>query len=164
MRKLFSLIAAVGLTLSACGSTPYEEVELDNQSSYTVSFVLLFDSISETLEPGQTMSVDISGGFHGFKSLSITPKSWVEYKQEGNTVTFTDIEPITLEVLSLFGENVTLRTGGYMEIEPMTVKPSKDNHNRIYTKTPTFSVSYTYPSTVNFRYDAGRNTMYVTIH
>ncbi|MDR0785004.1 MAG: hypothetical protein LBE74_03870 [Treponema sp.] len=164
MRKLFLLIAAAGLASSACQSASYEEVKLDNQSSYTVSCVLLFDSISKTLEPGKTASVNMDGGFHGFKSLTITPKPWVEYKQEGNTIAFTDVEPITLEVLSLFTDNVTLRAGGYMETEPMTVKSGKDNHNKIYTKTPTFSVSYTYPSTVNYRYNAGRNTMYVTIH
>jgi hypothetical protein len=164
MKKLFLLAVVTGLALSACEATPDKVVKFDNKSSYTVSFVLSLDLSSKTLEPGQTASMVISDGFHGFKTLTITPKPWVEYKQSGNNVVFSDIAPITLEVNSIYDDNVALRAGGYMETEPMTVKKGKDNHNVVYTKTPTFSASYTYPVTVNYVYNAGRNTIYVNIH
>ncbi|MDR0643821.1 MAG: hypothetical protein LBG05_02745, partial [Treponema sp.] len=70
MKKLLTILAFAGLAMSACGGV-YEEVKFENQSSYTVSFVVLFDLISKTLEPGQTTSVGIDDGFHGFKSLTI---------------------------------------------------------------------------------------------
>ncbi|MDR0644752.1 MAG: hypothetical protein LBG05_07585, partial [Treponema sp.] len=160
---------------------------------YTVSFVVLFDLISKTLEPGQTTSVGIDDGFHGFKSLTIpletvkgggnlvnvSADTRVEYKQKGNTITFTDITPITLEVFSPFDVNVTLRAGYYMEYSAngslnMTVLPSVNNTNNpnninnrgaIYTKTPTFSAYYgSYPVTVNYTYTAATNIMRVTVH
>jgi hypothetical protein len=149
---------------------PIEAVKLDNQSSYavTASYVILSIQDSKTLEPGKTAVVNITGGTKGFKSLTTTPNGRVEYKAEGNTITFSDIAPINLEVWNALVCDAILTAGIYMD--RMTVTTGAVNKsNKIYTKTPTFAATSTvsssaFPLTVTYTYNAGRNTMYVTIH
>jgi hypothetical protein len=241
MKKLFLLLAIAGL--AACAGESVEAVKFDNQSSYTVSFVILFDSIKKTLEPGQTTAVNISGGFQGlkdltttpttakvqykeerntvtfrdvepieavkldnqssytvtafyvilsvqdsktlepgktavvnitggtkgFKSLTTTPNVRAEYKAEGNTITFSDIAPINLEVWNALDFDATLTAGIYMDRMTVTKGGAVNKSNKIYTKTPTFAATSTvsssaFPLTVTYTYNAARNTMYVTIH
>lgn len=171
MKKLL-FAAGIVCLLSACG-TEYYSVSVINYSEKTVSYV--YNGSSDTLAartPETPDSPEIyDSKTYEVKAYTQPPQNInvpdgvlsVTMNQKGNTFTFVDAEPFTLNVVNRLPFEVKFKADNYIDDNgsvEFTIDADTEKTAKIYTSKPGFT-SLTEDHTVIIDWNFKENTVYV---
>ncbi|GHU11564.1 hypothetical protein FACS1894151_11250 [Spirochaetia bacterium] len=165
MRKivLSTVIFSIAFLLAGCQVYYYSTAK--NNSSLTVNY--LYYGSSETLAPSASKDYKMVWEDE-LKLASAVPAGTVlsvKLEKKGDDYQIVDADPIDLHVTNTMPFPVSVKAGGYIDYSGLMqidiLANTEITTAKIYTSTPEFYITSSYPATVEWKISGG--IMYVVI-
>jgi len=172
MKKLLVVFGVVFLFLAGCEAEKYTVLIENKSTKVAVSFT--YNGTQESLAPSTSKTYEVSAYTPPPTNIGVSSGALsVKMNTKGDTFTFVDVTPLTLNVTNNLSVDVDLKADNYIDNSGkliITIPKNSDIKNaKIYTSHPNFTSDPYYkpfsnvPVTIDWDFDDGTKTMNVTI-